>query len=103
VPLDKMPGGAAFNEKYKKTFNQEIQIYAPYAFDAANVLIAAMTQAGSADPKVYLPVLAAIEHDGVTGKIRFDKNGDIEGGSISLYKANNGQWEYIETVAGGMN
>ena len=100
VPLDKMPGGAAFNEKYKKTFNQDIQLYAPYAYDAANVLIAAMTKAGSADPKVYLPVLAAIEYDGVTGKIRFDKNGDIEGGSISLYKANNGQWEYIETVGG---
>jgi branched-chain amino acid transport system substrate-binding protein len=49
---------------------------------------------------VYLPVLAAIEYDGVTGKIRFDENGDIKGGSISLYKANNGQWQYIDTVGG---
>jgi len=103
VPLDKMPGGVAFNDKYKKTFNQDIQLYAPYAYDATNVLIAAMTKAGSVDPKVYLPVLADIDHDGVTGEIHFDKNGDIEGGSISLYKANNGQWEYIETVSGGMN
>lgn len=100
VPLTKMPGGAAFNEKYKKTFNQDIQIYAPYAYDATNVLIAAMTQADSIDPKVYLPILAKIEHDGVTGKIRFDENGDIKGGSISLYKVANGQWDYIDTVGG---
>lgn len=100
VPLDQMPGGAAFNEKYKKTFNQDIQIYAPYAYDATKVLIAAFVKADSTDPKVYLPVLAAIEYDGVTGKIRFDENGDIKGGSISLYKANNGQWQYIDTVGG---
>jgi branched-chain amino acid transport system substrate-binding protein len=37
----------------------------------------------------------------VTGDVRFDDKGDIKGGSISLYKVSNGQWEYIETVGGG--
>ena len=101
VPLDKMPGGPAFTEKYKDTFKQEIQLYAPYAYDAANTLIAAIQQADSTDPKVYLPVLADIEHEGVSGNVRFDEKGDIRGGSISLYKVANGQWEYIETVGGG--
>jgi branched-chain amino acid transport system substrate-binding protein len=101
VPLNKMPGGPAFTEKYTKTFNQEIQIYAPYAYDATNTLIAAIQQADSTDPKVYLPILAAIQHEGVSGNVRFDEKGDIKGGSISLYKASGGQWEYIETVGGG--
>ena len=101
VPLNKMPGGPAFTEKYTKTFNQDIQIYAPYAYDATNTLIAAFRQADSTDPKVYLPALAAIEYQGVTGDVRFDDKGDIKGGSISLYKVSNGQWEYIETVGGG--
>ncbi len=101
VPLDKMPGGPAFSEKYRNTFNQEIQIYAPYAYDATNVLIAAIKQADSTDPEVYLPVLAAIQYNGVSGKVQFDEKGDIRGGSISLYKVSNGQWEYIETVGGG--
>jgi branched-chain amino acid transport system substrate-binding protein len=101
VPLDKMPGGPAFTEKYKDTFKQEIQLYAPYAYDAANTLIAAIQQADSTDPKVYLPVLASIQHEGVSGNVRFDEKGDIRGGSISLYKVANGQWEYIETVGGG--
>jgi branched-chain amino acid transport system substrate-binding protein len=102
VPLNKMPGGPAFTEKYTKTFNQDIQIYAPYAYDAANTLIAAIKQADSTDPAVYLPVLAAIEYQGVSGKVRFDEKGDIKGGSISLYKVSNGEWEYIETVGGGV-
>jgi branched-chain amino acid transport system substrate-binding protein len=101
VPLNKMPGGPAFTEKYIKTFNQEIQIYAPYAYDATNTLIAAIQKADSIDPAVYLPVLAAIDHQGVSGNVRFDEKGDIKGGSISLYKVSNGQWEYIETVGGG--
>ena len=96
-----MPGGPAFTEKYTKTFNQEIQLYAPYAYDATNTLIAALRQADSTDPKIYLPVLAAIQHEGVSGKVQFDDKGDIKGGSISLYKVNNGTWEYIETVGGG--
>jgi branched-chain amino acid transport system substrate-binding protein len=101
VPLEQMPGGAAFNEKYKGKFNQEIQIYAPYAYDAANVMLEAMKKAGSTDPGKYLPELANLQYQGVTGTIRFDQKGDIQGGSISLYQARGGKWEYIETIGGG--
>lgn len=101
VPLDKMPGGKAFAEKYQKTFNQPIQLYAPYAYDAMNAMIAAMKKADSVDPAKYLPVLAGIEYQGVTGMVRFDGKGDIRGGSISLYQAKSGKWEYLETVGGG--
>jgi branched-chain amino acid transport system substrate-binding protein len=101
VPLDKMPGGNAFAEKYQKTFNQPIQLYAPYAYDAMNAMIAAMRKADSVDPAKYLPELAAIEYQGVTGMVRFDEKGDIRGGSISLYQVKSGKWEYLETVGGG--
>ena len=37
VPLDKMPGGKAFADKYKAKFNIDIQLYAPYAYDSMNV------------------------------------------------------------------
>ena len=93
--------GPAFTEKYTKLFNQEIQLYAPYAYDATNTLIAAMVQADSFDPAVYLPVLANIQYEGVSANVQFDEKGDIKGGGISLYKVSNGQWEYIETVGGG--
>jgi branched-chain amino acid transport system substrate-binding protein len=100
VPLDKMPQGPAFAEKYKAKFNQEIQLYAPYAYDAMNVLLEAMKKAGSTDPAKYLPELANIQYQGVTGNIAFDEKGDIKGGGISLYQAKGGKWEYIETIGG---
>ncbi len=100
VPLDKMPGGKAFAEKYKGKFNIEIQLYAPYAYDATNVLLEAMKKADSTDPAKYLPILAGITFQGVTGNIAFDENGDIKGGSISLYQAKGGKWEYLDTVGG---
>ncbi len=101
VPLASMPDGPAFTEKYTKEFKQEIQLYAPYAYDATNTLIAAMVKADSFDSAVYLPVLAEIKHQGVSATVQFDEKGDIKGGAISLYKVTDGQWEYIETVGGG--
>jgi branched-chain amino acid transport system substrate-binding protein len=101
VPLASMPGGQAFTERYTKRFNQEIQLYAPYAFDAMNTMLAAMKAADSVDPKVYLPALAAIQYQGVTGNVAFDEKGDIRGGSISLYRVKDGKWSYLETVGGG--
>jgi branched-chain amino acid transport system substrate-binding protein len=100
VPLEKMPGGKGFAEKYKAKFNIEIQLYAPYAYDSMNVLLAAMKKADSSDPAKYLPALAGITYQGVTGNIAFDENGDIKGGSISLYQVKGGKWEYLETVGG---
>src|SRR6195256_2216269 len=47
-----------FRDDYKKKFGIDVQVYAPYVYDATNVMVAAMVKAGSSDPKVYLPVLA---------------------------------------------
>jgi len=75
-----------FKEDYKKKFGIDVQVYAPYVYDALNVMVAAMVKAGSADPKVYLPVLAKTEgYKGVTGTIAFDEKGDIKNGALTLY------------------
>jgi branched-chain amino acid transport system substrate-binding protein len=58
LPLDKMPGGPAFKEKYAKRFNVDIQLYAPYAYDAASVMIDAMKRANSVEPAKYLEAAA---------------------------------------------
>src|SRR5690606_40956063 len=54
-------------------------------YDATMTLVAAMQKADSADPKKYLPELAKIEHEGVTGKISFDNKGDIKGGNLTIF------------------
>jgi branched-chain amino acid transport system substrate-binding protein len=75
-----------FKEDYKKKFGIDVQVYAPYVYDATMVMVAAMVKAGSADPKVYLPVLAKTEgYKGVTGTIAFDEKGDIKNGALTLF------------------
>ena len=75
-----------FKTAYKKKFGIDVQVYAPYVYDATNVMVAAMVKAGSAEPKVYLPVLAKTDgYKGVTGAIAFDDRGDIKNGALTLY------------------
>ncbi|MFZ2651912.1 MAG: branched-chain amino acid ABC transporter substrate-binding protein [Burkholderiaceae bacterium] len=79
-------GNDAFRAKFKAKFNTDVQIYAPYVYDAVNVMVAAMVKAGSAEPAKYLPVLAKTEgYKGVTGTISFDAKGDIKNGALTLY------------------
>ena len=40
-----------FRADFKKKFSVDVQIYAPYVYDAVNVMVAAMVKAGSADPQ----------------------------------------------------
>jgi branched-chain amino acid transport system substrate-binding protein len=88
-----------FKADYKKKFGIDVQIYAPYVYDAMNVLVAAMVKAGSADPKVYLPVLAKTAgYKGVTGTITFDDKGDIKNGALTLYTYKGEKRDQIKVV-----
>lgn len=100
VPLDKMPGGKGFTERFNAKYGQ-IQIYAPYAYDAVMTLVEAMQKADSTQPAKYLPELARITRQGVTGPIAFDEKGDLKSGPITLYVVKRGKWETLETVGGG--
>ncbi len=100
VPLDQMPGGKDFSQRYQAKFNQPIQLYAPYCYDAVNVMIAAMQKAGSADPVKYLPELGKIEYNGVTARIGFDEKGDLRGGAVTLYQVTQGKWKALQTLGG---
>jgi branched-chain amino acid transport system substrate-binding protein len=92
-------GMEKFKEAFKKKFNADVQIYAPYVYDAVNVMVAAMVKAGSADPAKYLPVLAkTTNYHGVTGDISFDEKGDIKNGALTLYTYKGEKREEMKVV-----
>jgi len=84
-------GMERFRADYKKRFGIDVQINAPYAYDAVMTMAEAMVKAGSAQPAKYLPVLAKIQYKGVTGPIAFDARGDIRDGTITLYTFKGGK------------
>ncbi len=99
VPLEKMPGGTVFKEKYKQRFNQQIQLYAAYVYDAVMVMADAMQRANSADPAKYLPEVGKAQYQGVTAKITFDTKGDLATPAVSIYQDKGGNWAFVETVS----
>jgi branched-chain amino acid transport system substrate-binding protein len=86
----------AFNAKYG-----EIKQYAPFTYDAANLLIAAMQKADSTDPAKYLPALQSISYDGATGHIEFDDKGDRKNAEITIFTLKDGKVVPIAVVKGG--
>ena len=99
LPLEKMPGGGEFARKFNERFGK-IQIYAPFAYDAATALVTAMRKADSAEPVKYLPELTKLSIDGVIGPISFDEYGDLKQGAVTLYQVKDGQWVPLETMGG---
>ncbi len=87
-----------FKAAYAKKFTTPIQIYAPYVYDAVMTMVDAMVKAGSAEPAKYLPVLAKIQHKGVTGNIAFDDKGDIKDGTLTLYTYKGGKRSLVAVV-----
>jgi branched-chain amino acid transport system substrate-binding protein len=100
LPLERMPQGQGFGGKYKAKWNQDVVLYAPQGYDAFNVFIEAMKKAGSTESAKFLPELARIDYNGITGPIRFDDKGDIKDGPITMFKAKGGKWEAVATIGG---
>ena len=99
-PLEKLPQGKAFAEKFQKHFGVAILSYAPFGYDAAWAAINAMQKANSIDPKAYRPVLKTISFPGITGTIAFDNNGALKNASSTMYQVKSGAWVPIVTKSG---
>jgi branched-chain amino acid transport system substrate-binding protein len=99
VEGEQKAGMDAFRETFKTKYGTEVQVYAPYVYDALNVMVDAMVKADSADPAKYLPALKATDgYKGVTGNISFDEKGDIKNGALTLYTYKDGKRDQIAVV-----
>ncbi|GGB92919.1 branched-chain amino acid ABC transporter substrate-binding protein [Pseudoduganella buxea] len=98
VPPELQKNMDDFRARYKKQYNQEVQLYAPYVYDSVMTMAQAMQDAGSSDPKKYLPFLAKVKYQGVTGLITFDEFGDIRDGALTLFTYTGGKKTRMEVI-----
>jgi branched-chain amino acid transport system substrate-binding protein len=89
--LAKMPGGTAWKKRYDAKYPNQFQIYSPFTYDAAFVLVDAMKRANSVDPKVYTPKLAETNFKGVTATIAFEPNGEMKNPAMTMYTYKDGK------------
>jgi branched-chain amino acid transport system substrate-binding protein len=77
-----------------------VELYAPFAYDAALAMIKAIENANSLDRQKIADSLAKVTVAGITGKITFDQYGDLIKPPYTLFQVQQGQWKSIRTVGG---
>jgi branched-chain amino acid transport system substrate-binding protein len=90
----------AFLDAFKAKYG-DVKQYAPFTYDGAGLLIAAMQKANSTDPAKYLPSLASISYEGATGHIEFDAKGDRKDAEMTIFEMKNGKVEPIAIIKAG--
>lgn len=90
-----------FLDAYKAKFGREPLIYAPFTYDATNLLIEAMIAADSVDPAKFLPSLKRIAHVGATGRIEFDDKGDRKDAEMTIFTVQEGKVLPVAIVKSG--
>jgi len=84
------PAHAAFASAYRARFGADPDVFAAYAYDAANAVFRALEAAGSTDPERVRGALLAVSFEGASGRIRFKPNGDIDAQAFARRTIRNG-------------
>jgi len=89
-----------YGAKYKDKDGKEIvpDALSTLAYDATNLMIAAIEKAGVDDPSKVKDAMAALQWEGVSGKITFDANHNPIKAAVIL-QVKDGKIVYVATVA----
>jgi branched-chain amino acid transport system substrate-binding protein len=83
-----------FYAAYKaKGYTDPAGSYAKYAYEAAQILLAAIKEKGIDDKEAISKAIRDMHHDGILGDVSFDENGQIKMDiKIDMYRVHDGKW-----------
>lgn len=90
-PTKVQGGGREFVDAYKAEFNREPGYYSALAYDAMNIMAAAIEQGGVSSTAVKTALHKIKDFPGITGSTTFDANGDVVK-PVILKTVRNGQF-----------
>lgn len=107
APPETLPSARAFLEAYARAgYPESFGAYGAFSYDAADVLVSAVTTAlgpdGTWSPDRRAGVVSAIQSyagDGATGPIAFDRFGDVVTASVTVYRVVGGRWAPVRSGA----
>ena len=96
MPPEKLTGkGGEFVKKYKEKYKVLPEGYAIYGYEAMNVGLVAIKNAGKKDRAAITKACLAIkDYDGAIGKWSFDANGDTTSTTLSISKVVGENFEF---------
>lgn len=89
--VEQLAGGKEWLERYNAKYPGEFQMYSPYAYAGAQLIVHAIEAANSADSKQFLPLIAGAQFDSLIGRIQFTPTGEMAAPQISLYTFRGGK------------
>jgi branched-chain amino acid transport system substrate-binding protein len=93
APLEKLPGGRAFMEKYaEQKYNEPPEAYGAFAFAAANLVMDAIEAVGKDRRKVRNRLNKTSDYQSVVGTITFDDHRQNAVPLISKFVVQDGKW-----------
>lgn len=95
---DTRPIVVDFVSRYEAKYGSKPDALAALAYDAANLLIAAIDKAGKDDPAIVKDALAAMQYDAVSGKITFDAQHNPVKGAVVM-QVKDGKVVFAESIA----
>lgn len=96
--MENLPLGWRYGGRFSRRFNVPGTAFSMYAYDAVQVIVAAVERAGSLDKTAITEALRATEYEGYTGPIAFDGAGELVRGAVSLYNIEDGNLKWIRSV-----
>lgn len=99
--LDKMPGWKSFRQRYGQHFDTDIDLYATFAYDAAQALVNAIGQANSTDPAAIVREMHKLRFNGLSGTISFNPEGDLLKPIFTMYEVKEMRWVPTMQINGG--
>lgn len=98
-----LPGWKIFQKNFQGNSSTDVSPFTLFAYDATQVLLAAIRQADSLTPGKITAALHQIRFKGLTGAIAFDEAGNLMQPAYTLYRVTNGEWQAIKTFGGTRN
>jgi branched-chain amino acid transport system substrate-binding protein len=94
-PEDLTGAGASFLEAYTAEYGDP-EVYTAYGAAAAQALVDAIGRSDGTREDVVAKLFETNITDGIVGPMSFNENGDPENGLISIFKAEGGNWTFVE-------
>lgn len=89
-----------FEKTYKRRYGDDMGLYAPFSYDAVQVLVAAIHQANSLDRQRIVAAMHQVRHNGLTGAVSFDEEGNLANPVFTIYQVRNQKWMPLKTIGG---
>ncbi len=90
-----IPAAQSFLQKYKEKYQSDEGAYSVYGYDAANVLLTAIAQAGTTDPDKVSAIMKSQPFDTILGKIQFDAKGDVTQSGYVIWTIKDGKFQVV--------